>query len=226
MARVRQERAVSTRETILRAAAQVFDECGYSGAGINSILERAGTTAGALYFHFKSKEGLARAVVLEQAADLAFPEGEAGLQQLLDSTMYLAAELQSNVLLRAGVKLAVEQGESGLREFAVYEYWVDQFAAELRTAREMGQLLPEVDEGQFARVLVASFTGTQVMSKISTGHADLPEQIALMWRYLLRAIATPQALGELVIVREGADGAAGAGGAKAADEADEAAESA
>jgi AcrR family transcriptional regulator len=48
----KQERAVQTRESLLRAAAEVFDEYGYSGASINRILKRAGLTAGALYFHF------------------------------------------------------------------------------------------------------------------------------------------------------------------------------
>lgn len=73
MAKSRQERAVRTREALLRAAAEVFDTAGYSGASINKILERAGLTAGAMYFHFKNKEALARAVIMEQAADLEFP---------------------------------------------------------------------------------------------------------------------------------------------------------
>ncbi|MFD5815774.1 ScbR family autoregulator-binding transcription factor [Streptomyces sp. NPDC127038] len=192
-----QERAVRTRETLVRAAAEVFDEVGYDGASINKILERAGATTGAMYFHFKSKEELARAVILEQAADLRLPEGRGGLQQLLDMTGYLAVEMQRNILFRAGVRLAVEQGATGLQDYAIYEWWADQFRQELERAREMGQILPGVQEAEFARVLVGAYTGTQIMSQISTGRADLPERIASMWRCLLPALAPAEVIAEL-----------------------------
>ncbi|GGW43565.1 gamma-butyrolactone-binding protein [Streptomyces griseoloalbus] len=189
MAGQMQERAIRTRELVLRAAAEVFDESGYLGASITKILERAGVTAGAVYFHFRSKEGLARAVILEQAADLQFPEGEGGLQQLLDMTGYLAVEMQRNTLLRAGVRLAVEQGVVGKQEYSIYEWWADRFHQELVVARRKDQLLDGVDEAAFAQLLVAAYTGTQVMSQLSTGRADLPRRIADMWRCLLPALA-------------------------------------
>lgn len=197
LTRLKQGRAQRTREVLLRAAAEVFDEHGFSGASINKVLERAGVTAGAVYFHFQSKEGLARAVILEQAGDLRFPPGPAGLRHLVDMTLYLAYEMQHNVLLRAGVKLAVEQGESGLAEFAIHEWWIDTFRQQLVAARERGELLPGVDEAEFARLLVAAYTGTQIMSRISDAHADLPERITVMWRYLLPGIATPALCAEL-----------------------------
>jgi AcrR family transcriptional regulator len=152
-----------------------------------------------MYFHFKSKEDLARAVIVEQAQGLKLPEKPAGLQQLVDLTLHLAFELQSNVLLRAGVRLAVEQEESGLREYSVYEWWIDQFRRELDEARQRGELLPEVDEAEFARILVASFTGTQVMSQIATRRVDLPERIALLWRYLLPGVAPAEVRERLVV---------------------------
>ncbi|MFF3419763.1 ScbR family autoregulator-binding transcription factor [Streptomyces sp. NPDC002698] len=192
-----QERAIRTRETLVRAAAEVFDEVGYSGASINKILDRAGATTGAMYFHFKSKEELARAVILEQAADLRMPEGGGGLQQLLDMTAYLAVEMQSNILFRAGVRLAVEQGATELQDYAIYEWWADQFRQELERARAMGQILPHVQEAEFARLLVGAYTGTQIMSQISTNRADLPERIASMWRCLLPALAPAEVIAEL-----------------------------
>ncbi|WP_326783198.1 ScbR family autoregulator-binding transcription factor [Streptomyces sp. NBC_00151] len=196
-----QERAVRTRETLVRAAAEIFDEVGYSGASINKILDRAGATTGAMYFHFKSKEELARAVILEQAADLRLPEGGGGLQQLLDMTAYLAVEMQSNILFRAGVRLAVEQGATELQDYAIYEWWADQFRQELERARAMGQILPHVQEAEFARLLVGAYTGTQIMSQISTNRADLPERIASMWRCLLPALAPAEVIAELDLSR-------------------------
>ncbi|MEU1001233.1 MULTISPECIES: ScbR family autoregulator-binding transcription factor [Streptomyces] len=199
MTRPKQERAVRTREAILMAAAEVFDEYGYSAAGVSKILQRAGVTQGAMYFHFKSKEDLGRAVLVEQASTLALPAEPAGLQQLIDLTLYLGLELQRNVLLRAGVRLAVEQGEAGLQDFTVYRWWIDRFRAELEVAGRRGDLLPQVDALEFARVLVASFTGTQLMSHLESGRESLPSEISVLWGYLLPGIATPGALARLTV---------------------------
>jgi AcrR family transcriptional regulator len=187
--RTMQQRAVRTREVLLRAAAEVFDEVGYTRASILKIIDRVGLTTGSVYFHFKSKEGLARAVIHEQAKDLEFPPGEPGLQHLIDMTSYLAVEMQQNTLLRAGVRLAVEQNEADLHEYAIYEWWARKFHDELVAARSKGQLLPGADETAFASLLVAAYTGTQIMSQLSTSRTDLPCRIADMWRCILPALA-------------------------------------
>ncbi|UYQ62641.1 ScbR family autoregulator-binding transcription factor [Streptomyces peucetius] len=197
MARPRQERAERTREALLRAAAETFDESGYAGAGLNRILARAGVTTGAMYFHFKSKEDLARAVIVEQAAELDFPRDQSGLQQLLDMCQYLAVEMQNNVLFRAGVRLAVEQNEAELLDYSIYDWWADQFREQLVKAREKGQLRPDVDEVAFSQVLVGAYTGTQIMARLSSGRVDLPERISTMWRCLLPAIAPPEVIAGL-----------------------------
>ncbi|MEV4741982.1 ScbR family autoregulator-binding transcription factor [Streptomyces sp. NPDC049555] len=196
------ERALHTRATLIRAAAEVFDECGYHGAGINRILTRAGVTSGAMYFHFKSKESLARAVMLEQATDVTLPQQPRGLQQLVDVTLALARELQSNTLLRAGVRLAVDQGGPAVQDDTVYKWWADRFREELVVARQEGELLTAVDDAEFADVLVAAFTGTQLKSQISTGWADLPLRIMSLWRYLLPGIATTEAAARITLDSE------------------------
>lgn len=59
----KQERAERTRVAILEAAAKEFDEFGYEGARLERIVERTGATKGAVYFHFRSKLDIARALV-------------------------------------------------------------------------------------------------------------------------------------------------------------------
>ncbi|MFJ6621856.1 ScbR family autoregulator-binding transcription factor [Kitasatospora sp. NPDC091335] len=188
------EQALKTRAALVRAAAEVFDQVGYHGAGINRILTTAGLTSGAMYFHFKSKEDLARAVMLEQASDLRLPEEPRGLQQLVDVTLTLAAELQSNTLLRAGVRLAVDQSGLAQSDDSAYDWWAERFHRELVVARERGELREEADEREFAEVLVVAFTGTQLKSQISAGWSDLPERIVSLWRYLLPGVASADAL--------------------------------
>lgn len=63
-----QERARRTRAAIIRSAAVEFGKSGYAAASLNRILEGSRATKGAMYFHFDSKEDLARAV-LEAAVD-------------------------------------------------------------------------------------------------------------------------------------------------------------
>ncbi|MFH9012621.1 ScbR family autoregulator-binding transcription factor [Streptomyces sp. NPDC017943] len=197
MARQRQERAERTRATLIRAAAEVFDQAGYRGAGLNTILQRAGMTTGAMYFHFKSKEELARAVIVEQAAGLRWPTGTKGLQQLIDVCRYLAVQMRSDVLFRAGVRLAVEQSEVNLLDYSIYDWWAERFGIYLAEARELGQLHPQVDEAAFAQVLVASYTGTQIMSRLANNRDDLPGRINEMLRCLLPAIAPPDVVATL-----------------------------
>jgi AcrR family transcriptional regulator len=194
-----QQRAVHTREILLRAAAEVFDEVGYTRASLLKIIDRAGLTTGAVYFHFKSKEGLAHAVIHEQAKDLSLPQGKPGLRHLVDITAYLAEEMQRNTLLRAGIRLAVEQNEADLNEYAIYEWWAQRFYEELAAARQNGELLPEADEAAFASLLVAAYTGTQIMSQLSTGRSDLPHRISDLWRCILPALAPADVIARLAL---------------------------
>ncbi|MET9956974.1 ScbR family autoregulator-binding transcription factor [Streptomyces sp. NPDC006339] len=188
----KQERAVKTRDGILHAAAEVFDECGFSGASISKIMSRAGVTQGGMYFHFKSKRGLAMAVMASQQDFVDPPKRSEGLQALIDLTFHLARELQRNVLFRASVRLAVEQGEFGVRSDTAYQEWVDHFLKHLRVARERGELLPDVDETEFAMTLVGAYTGTQLYSNIASERKDLPQRVSLLWRFTLPAVATPE----------------------------------
>jgi AcrR family transcriptional regulator len=197
-----------TRAVILRAAAEVFDEFGFSGASISKIMNRAEVTQGAMYFHFDSKEELAHAVMVGQGDGLEFPEGEDGLQRLIDITIYLAHELQTNPVLRGGVRLAVEQSEFGMRDAKPYQQWVETFREQLCAARERGELNPAADEDELAVLLVSSFSGTQLFTQVTTGRADLPERICTMWRYLLPAVTSAEASGSLRVdpAKPGASG--------------------
>jgi AcrR family transcriptional regulator len=54
-----------TRQRLLRAAVHVFDRKGYAAASVREIVERAGVTKPALYYHFQSKDGLLAEVLAE-----------------------------------------------------------------------------------------------------------------------------------------------------------------
>lgn len=53
------------RTRLLRAAVDVFDRKGYAAASVREIVEGAGVSKPALYYHFGSKEGVLLAIVAE-----------------------------------------------------------------------------------------------------------------------------------------------------------------
>ncbi len=71
-----------TRQNILKAAQALFAEKGYSGANLNEIVARAGTTKPMIYYHFGSKEGLFAAVLEEVYAGMRGIEGSLQLAGL------------------------------------------------------------------------------------------------------------------------------------------------
>ncbi|SCK05766.1 transcriptional regulator, TetR family [Streptomyces sp. WMMB 714] len=194
-----QQRAVETRQLILEKAAEVFDEGGYRAARIADIMHRAGITQGALYFHFSSKLDLARTVMLAQRDAVVLPPGPDGLQRLIDTTLLLAFELQTNKLLRAGVRLAVEQEEIGFVDDAPYREWAQVFRGQLEAAAKRGELRSHVEVDRLAVLLVGCYTGVQHFSKLANARADLPDRIADLWHYMLLGIAPPQVAAEMVV---------------------------
>lgn len=194
----KQERAVRTRRAILIAAAAVFDEVGYEAATIADVLKRANVTKGALYFHFVSKEELAQAVLSHQVEAIpAVPERDLFLQQGMDEAFLMAYLLsQQDPLVRGSVRLTVEEGspKDGLDRRAPIQAWLDHNSMVLARAKEAGEFLPHVDVATASFLFTSCFTGVQVLSKIRTGHADLPERVAELERSLMASVALPSVI--------------------------------
>jgi TetR/AcrR family transcriptional regulator, acrAB operon repressor len=62
-AMARGDRSTVTRETLLQAGARVFTQRGLHGATVREIVDQAGLTIPALYYHFSGKEDLYSSVV-------------------------------------------------------------------------------------------------------------------------------------------------------------------
>ena len=57
------EQSEATRAALLKAARELFTEHGYADTATEDIAQRAGVTRGAIYYQFRDKSGLFRAVV-------------------------------------------------------------------------------------------------------------------------------------------------------------------
>jgi AcrR family transcriptional regulator len=60
-----------TRDDLLRAGAGVFAQRGFDGATAEAIAERAGTTKAMINYHYRSKQGLYEAILLETFGQIA-----------------------------------------------------------------------------------------------------------------------------------------------------------
>jgi AcrR family transcriptional regulator len=180
---VKQDRAVRTRQVILTAAAKVFQERGYQAATITEILAAANVTKGALYFHFQSKEHLAEGVLAEQDQRLVIPARNCKVQEIVDTVALHAYRLQTDPMVRAGVRLSLDQQATELDRSGPFLRWSEVVLGLLNEAR--GELLPHVVASETADVLVGSFAGVQAMSQIMSGYQDLDQRASHMLRHLL-----------------------------------------
>lgn len=196
----RQERAIRTRQAILVAAAEVFDEVGYEAATISDVLRRSGVTKGALYFHFPSKQALAQEVLAAQVSSLPrVPEQDLKLQESLDEALLLAHLLQNGTgdpIVQGSVRLTVDQGSAKdhLNRRVPMQDWTQHNQALFEEAKRRGEILVHVDVAALARLFVGAFTGVQVLSRIMTERSDLPERVIDLYRYLMPAVAAPGVL--------------------------------
>ncbi|MET9363217.1 ScbR family autoregulator-binding transcription factor [Streptomyces sp. NPDC006632] len=198
MARVvKQERAVRTREALLHAGAEVFGEFGFVGASVSKIADRAGLTLGAMYFHFKSKEELAREIVRAQPGRVSPPHDSHGLQHAVDTTLTWAYGLSDDPILFAGTRLVMDQENFISPEENSHRQWSDVLASDFRDAQAKRELRKSVDPEALSRLIVNSCTGAQMHSSIESGQADLPHRIEEMWRIVLPAVAPPSAVARL-----------------------------
>ncbi|MFJ4632874.1 ScbR family autoregulator-binding transcription factor [Streptomyces sp. NPDC088847] len=194
MPQPKQDRAIRTRHTILMAAATVFEERGYQAATISEILTTANVTKGALYFHFKSKEQLAQGVLAGQDQNLTVPPQPCKTQELINTTMLHAHRLQTDPLVRAGVRLTLDQRADGLDRTAPFHHWTTIVTNLLTQAQQQGELLPHVNPQETAQILVGAFAGIQAMSQATTNYQNLPTTITALLKHTLPTITHPATL--------------------------------
>lgn len=195
-----QERAELTRSIILDSAAQVFDQRGFLGASITDIIAEAGVTRGALYFHFTSKEALARAIIDEQFAAwiLRKKATRPGVQTLIDLAHLLAKRLQEDVRVRASIRLLIERGTFVEPDPTPYTEAADFVRDCLAQAQRDGDITDKANVTDLARTIVGCWTGVQLSSAVLTDRTDLSQRTTEMWSLLLPGLVPPCRLHRLM----------------------------
>jgi AcrR family transcriptional regulator len=196
-----QARAVTTRHAVLTAAAEVFNKRGYAAATISEILASAAVTKGALYFHFPSKEALAKEVMRAQSKWLGErpPSKEGAIQALIDLSYAFAHALLENPLIRASIRLTVEQGTFSDPNPAAYGDWANTIRVLLLRAKDEGDLHPGLDAERAAEIIVGAVTGIQLTSEVFSSGSDLPRRMTDMWILILPGLVPARTLARVSV---------------------------
>jgi TetR/AcrR family transcriptional repressor of nem operon len=176
-----------TRERLLRAAFEEIYRRGFQGASLDTILDQAGVTKGALYHHFPDKAALGYAVVDEVVKDLLL-ERWLGLleEQRGDPLTALQGMLQERLtqvrphevelgcpLHNLGQEMSPLDERFRRRIAATFETWTDGFAAVLRRGQQQGTVRRDLDPVGLGTFLVAAIEGSFGLAKSAQSQSML-----------------------------------------------------
>lgn len=179
--RLRQQRAKDTKAKILLAAARSFAVEGYAATSLNDILAVSGSTKGAVYFHFDSKEAIAGELVNHWAATLesrrqsAIESDQPALTQLATLFSALAQAVADDALVRAGLRLTTEAGLDSAR--IAFHRWVEVATGFADAAIADGQLPNIPPSRRLAMNLCAGFIGAIQVIQVIGDPGDFTARI-------------------------------------------------
>ncbi|MDH6291912.1 AcrR family transcriptional regulator [Rhodococcus opacus] len=182
----------------MHRAAEEFDRHGYVDATLKNILDEVGVTKGGLYFHFTSKEQLARAVIdagftrLDQVCAERVNTQTSAAEALIEFTYALADDRRNDPMIAAAFRLVLEIGDyRGTAPHTVFDRWTTMCRDLLRRAVAEGDLRKDLDPDELALFLVQAAYGVRLHA-VAPGHETLSaQQITVMWRMLLPGLTDP-----------------------------------
>ncbi|MFD6414029.1 hypothetical protein ACFWF0_32945, partial [Nocardia asteroides] len=114
-----------------------------------------------------------------------------------DVVLLHAYRLQSDPMVRAGVRLSMDQHAEGLDRSGPFMRWSEVCQGLLERGQAQGELLPHVVPSVTADVVVGTFAGIQSMSQAVSDYRDLRYKSSELLRHLFPSIAVPSVLTSL-----------------------------
>lgn len=191
---------IAARDSILRAAHDVFAADGYRSASLDAIAQRAGVTRGALLYHFRSKEALLRAILDVRDDELGIPslritpESEPSSPQKLLGNMGGAIErvLNERGLVALAHSLTAEAADPS---HPAHDWLVsrsrrirDAIEANYRDAFAKGELEAHVDAKLLAALSLAAVEGLEAQWLADPDGVDVVESLAAFEKITLLAL--------------------------------------
>lgn len=196
MPRLKQQRSIDTRDAILVGAARVFARVTYAEARYRDVAEESGASEGSLYFHYRSKVDLAKAVLSAQqermTTVLVRTEAEpgTGLTILLRLMHNLGELIASDEIVQAGIRLAGQpSSEVNTEASEPYVEWIRIARSLIERGVTDGSIRSDTDIDLYAELFNTIFVGSQVMSGLEDQWVSLPQRIARLTPALEAALS-------------------------------------
>lgn len=165
-----------TRSVLLQAAFREVYRSGFQSTGLDTILAATGVTKGALYYHFDSKEALGYAIVEEVIGGITRDKWVRPLHSSTDPIRTLIAIVRGTSVriedVRNGCPLNnLAQEMSPLDEHfrkrvaRVFFDWHEAIATALRRGQAEGTVRRNLDAGETASFLIATYEGYTSLAK-------------------------------------------------------------
>ena len=195
-----------TRARLVDVAARVFAGRGYVATTFGELIEAAGVSKGAFYFHYRSKEQLALAV-LEQVKGrhldavrerlATAPAGAGALRVMADALVSLADEEPAGSISLAHELASSLAASPDVRAeaAAVTHRWLDLLADVVTQAQVAGEVRAGLDPQVLARVLFAAVDGSRRLVDALDDPADrraaFAAQLALLLELAEHGVVVP-----------------------------------
>ena len=154
---------MGTKERIVGAVTRLFNEKGTAAVSTNHIAEEAGISPGNLYYHFRNKEEIIRAI----------------FGRMISAWETMAELPRDRAPTLTDLRAVLEETYSVIWK---YRFFYREFVALLRRDPELGRRYREVREGGLANtvVLLESFVASGVLREPEDPDA-VPELAKLIW---------------------------------------------
>jgi AcrR family transcriptional regulator len=173
----------------------MFNELGYEASTIGMLIERVPLTRGGVYFHFTSKEELARAVLDEAVTREGLVPQALKLQEWVDLALLLAYRVPREPVLSASIQLSVDPKARSL--FGTrWPDWIAVSTDLLTEAKKRGELRFHVDPAQIARLMVGAWTGVQLVTE-TLPDRDLSQEVSALLALVLPGLVPSEVLAKL-----------------------------
>lgn len=167
------ERSEDRRKQILDAAEKVFNRMGFARARMDDIVQEAGLSKGALYWYYKSKDALIRALLdrvfageMRQAEELVEADGSARERLTLFTRRAIAEIRRFETLMPLGYEFVALAGRRKSVRSVLKSYY-KRYHGMLKQILEQG-----VASGEFAAIDTDS---------VAMAFIGMVEGLALLW---------------------------------------------
>jgi len=191
-----------TRQRIIAEAAAIFNQRGYEGCSIQSIMEATGLEKGGIYRHFESKEELA-AEAFDYAWTVASTKRRQNLQTIPNQADRLKQHI-ANFVTRTGLPggcpllntaVDADNGNPVLRDRVrkALRSWKSMLREILEDGMKAGTIRPTIDPGATANRIIGGLEGAMLISRIERNDQALRQALQDLDTYIEVDLRQPHA---------------------------------